>query len=163
MPRAVILARCQFSLNQPRESPWTARSTTLRPRCRSRRRRGPSRTRCLPCGKSSHRRGPRGLPCARDAVLAGPARGAPRWPWPAATRIRSRRTSRWCAFRPPAKSVCAGLQPSSRCAWSSRWRSGGRGRGGRRPSRSPPGRGPMASRIMRRTVMLSFSPSAPMR
>ena len=31
MPRAVILARCQFSLNQPRESPWTARSTTLRP------------------------------------------------------------------------------------------------------------------------------------
>ena len=31
MPRAVILARCQFSLNQPRESPWTARSTTFRP------------------------------------------------------------------------------------------------------------------------------------
>ena len=31
MPRAHILARCQFSLNQPRESPWTARSTTLRP------------------------------------------------------------------------------------------------------------------------------------
>ena len=31
MPSAHILARCQFSLNQPRESPWTARSTTLRP------------------------------------------------------------------------------------------------------------------------------------
>ena len=31
MPSSVILARCQFSLNQPRESPWTARSTTLRP------------------------------------------------------------------------------------------------------------------------------------
>ena len=31
MPNAVILARCQFSLNQPRESPWTARSTTVRP------------------------------------------------------------------------------------------------------------------------------------
>lgn len=31
MPSAVILARCQFSLNQPRESPWTARSTTVSP------------------------------------------------------------------------------------------------------------------------------------
>ena len=29
MPRAVILARCQFSLNQPRESPWTARSGSV--------------------------------------------------------------------------------------------------------------------------------------
>ncbi len=31
MPRAHILAHCQFSLNQPRESPYTARSTTFRP------------------------------------------------------------------------------------------------------------------------------------
>ena len=31
MPSAHILARCQFSLNQPRESPWTASSTTFRP------------------------------------------------------------------------------------------------------------------------------------
>ncbi len=30
-PRATIFALCQFSLNQPRESPWTLSSTTLRP------------------------------------------------------------------------------------------------------------------------------------
>ena len=121
MPRAVILARCQFSLNQPRESPWTARSTTFRPRCRSRRRRGPSRMQCLPYGKSSYRRGwVTGGARARHPMPGGPRCGSPgfgltdpepctwpRWPpWPGATRTRWRRTSRWSAPG-PRRSRCA--------------------------------------------------------
>ena len=67
----------------------------------------------------------------------------PRWPpWPVATRTRSPRTSRWSASG-PRRSRCAPASSPARAAASCcRWRSGGRGRGGRRPSRSPRGRGP---------------------
>lgn len=73
-----------------------------------------------------------------------PARGSgPRWPpWPGATRTRSPRTSRSSASG-PRRSRCGPASSRARAgAWWSRWRSGGRGRGGRRPSRSPRGRAP---------------------
>ena len=67
------------------------------------------------------------------------------------------------AFRPSAKSVCAGLQPSSRCSLvlSMAYRQSWPGRSATQSKSSESL--PMASRIMRRTVMLFFSPSAPMR
>ena len=74
----------------------------------------------------------------------GPVRGSgPRWPpWPGATRTRWQRTSRWWPSG-PRRSRCAPASSRARAGASwSRWRSGGRGRGGRRPSRSPRGRGP---------------------
>ena len=67
----------------------------------------------------------------------------PRWPpWPGATRTRWRRTSRWWPSG-PRRSRCGPASSRARAAacWS-RWRSGGHGRGGRRPSRSPRGRAP---------------------
>lgn len=73
-----------------------------------------------------------------------PVRGSgSRWPpWTGATRTRSRRTSRSSASD-PRRSRCGPASSRARAeAWLSRWRSVGRGRGGRRPSRSPRGRGP---------------------
>ena len=98
------------------------------PRCRSRRRRGPFRTQCLPCLYSP----------------TAPGRGTwPRWPpWPVATRTHSRRTSRSSASGPRRSRCAPASSPARAGASCCRWRSGGRGRGGRRPSRSPRGRGP---------------------
>ena len=79
-----------------------------------------------------------------ECSLTGPVRGSgPRWPpWPGATRTRWRRTSRWSASA-PRRSRCGPASSRARAGASCcRWRSGGRGRGGRRPSRSPRGRGP---------------------
>ncbi len=59
----------------------------------------------------------------------------PQWPpWRGATRPRSRRTSRSSASG-PRRSRCRPASSRARAAASCcRWRSGGRGRGGRRPS-----------------------------
>ena len=73
-----------------------------------------------------------------------PVRGSgPRWPpWPGATRTRWPRTSQSSASD-PRRSRCAPASSRARAGASCcRWRSGGRGRGGRRPSRSPRGRVP---------------------
>ena len=76
--------------------------------------------------------------------LTAPGRGSvPRWPpWPGATRTRWRRTSRWSASGPRRSRCGPASSPARAGASCCRWRSGGRGRGGRRPSRSPRGRGP---------------------
>ena len=67
----------------------------------------------------------------------------PRWPpWPVATRTRSPRTSRWSASGPRRSRCGPASSPARAGASCCRWRSGGRGRGGRRPSRSPRGRAP---------------------
>ena len=138
MPRAVILARCQFSLNQPRESPWTARSTTFRPpmpvsatersfsnamsamwekllskRFRLRAPRGDGRiipiAPAAPRGaRGAVRRGSASLPLGAVARLGGLLGRAHQDSFSTYQSI--------VCFRPPAKSVCAGLQPSSR--WS---------------------------------------------
>ena len=94
----------------------------------------------MPCGPA---RAPRGAGCRGGPTGPGPCTW-PRWPpWPGATRTRSRRTSRWWPSG-PRRSRCAPASSPARAGVSwSRWRSGGRGRGGRRPSRSP--RGPFPS------------------
>jgi len=107
-------------------------------------------------GKPGHPRGdagsspcpaaPRGRPAVRFAGVrpTAPGRGSvPRWPpWPGATRTRWRRTSRWSASGPRRSRCAPASSPARAGASCCRWRSGGRGRGGRRPSRSPRGRAP---------------------
>ncbi len=110
--RHLNLARCQFSLNQPRESPWTAGRRQFEPI---------SATvgillemRCLPSML------PTGL-CAVARSVA-PAEAPP--------GLVLDSTSRSSASGPRRGRRCAPASSRARAAaWWSRWRSGGRGRG----------------------------------
>ncbi len=110
-PRATIFSRCQFSLNQPRESPWTGSSNTTRPGMGVSMRSSffPNAALTGPCP----RRTPRRRPCS------------------APTTTRCRGTSRSSPTGPPRSRRTADAS-RARCAASwSRSRSGGRGPRGR--------------------------------